>query len=114
MTREIQTRIEKAEIESASTSNSFVFDTESDIVASVQAVARTSWGTTVVTVKRSNDKDNLVNLEETVTLSADGISRIIDVTGFKWLGVAVSTVDVSASAPYVIDFTLCFKRELDA
>lgn len=79
--------------------------------ASVQVNDRssTAWATAVLTVKVSNDASGpFYALASSVTLSASGISSIIDVSGYGFLAVEVTTAGTSGMA---VDIDICVKSE---
>ena len=58
-----------------------------------------SFGTTVLTVRRSNDKQSWVGLPIAATISANGgMTDIFEVFGFKYLNVFVTTASGGTQA----------------
>lgn len=71
-------------------------------VATVQATLLTgSWGSTVITVQRSNDAVGFEDLEEPITIEAEGMNARIDVSGFGYLRARVTTAAGSAATGQV-------------
>ena len=71
-------------------------------VATAQ-VTSPSWGSGVVTLRRSNDALNWYALEYAITFSSDAISAGLDVHSFRYLGAVVTTVG-SANATAQVTF----------
>jgi len=81
------------------TENEYVYDVSGYAVGSVQAygpVGGSSWGTAVLTIRRSNDGKNPVALETATTFSASGMTNSIDFTSFKFLHVCLTTNEGAA------------------
>lgn len=76
----------------------------------VQAAATGySWGTAVLTVKRSNDGTNFVALESATTIGAGGgMTAAFSVSGFAYLRVDVTTAEGS-STDELAQITVCLK-----
>jgi hypothetical protein len=71
-------------------------------VATVQATLLTgSWGSTVITVQRSNDAVGYEDLEDPITIDAAGLTARIDVSGFGYLRARVTTAAGSAATAQV-------------
>jgi hypothetical protein len=73
-----------------------VYDVGPYSVCSVQASGDASWGTAVLTIKRSNDLRHPVNLESVTTLTAAGMTPALDCSGFRYLHVTLSTLEGAA------------------
>lgn len=67
-------------------------------VVQAQAVAGAAWSSAVLTVKVSltGDPSQFYGFPDAVTLSADGMTPILDVSGYAYMQVAVSTTDAGA------------------
>jgi hypothetical protein len=71
-------------------------------VATVQATLLAgSWGSTVITVQRSNDAVGYEDLEDPVTIDAEGMTDRIDVSGFNYLRARVTIAAGSAATGQV-------------
>lgn len=79
-------------------------------VGTIQAVlASGTWATAVLTVQRSNNATDWVNIvPSSVTITAAGMTALIDTTGYAWLRVVVTTAEGAASKIQLIG---CFKGE---
>lgn len=92
----------KAELD-ATTTDRVVWAVGPYITGTVQVHARdASWSSSVVTIKRSNDGWNFYDLESAVTLSDDGMTDVLDLSGFAFLSVEVTTTNAGAPTLEVI------------
>jgi len=75
-----------------------VFDVRGMMTATVQGTLTFgTWGTAVLTLKRSNDRITFVALSSPTTMTAAGMTAAIDVSGFAWLAVEATTLEGSAA-----------------
>ena len=86
-----------------------VFNVAAFSRATVQAnVVSGSWGTTVITIRRGNNRWDFAALESAVTLTASGVTAELDTEGYAWLAVDVTT---AAGAAGYSNITVCKKTE---
>ena len=84
------------------TNNVWAVDVAKYSTATVQAEAVTTWTTAIITVQRSDDGINGYGLETALTIGPastvvpPGMSTVIDVTGFKFLLLKLTTINGSA------------------
>ena len=78
------------------------------IAGTVQIVAdgRVPWTNAVVTLERSNNGIDFVALETSETMTADGITRTIDLTGTAFLAAEITTAN---GAALTLNLWGCFK-----
>lgn len=62
----------------------------------VQSEGYTAWTSAVVEVKRSNDGVRFYSYPTAVTLSADGMTASLDVSGWAWVALVVTTANGAA------------------
>ncbi len=67
-------------------------------VVQAQSVAAAAWSSAVLSVKVSltGDPTQFHNFPDAVTLSADGMTAILDVSGYAYLRAEVTTTNASA------------------
>ena len=87
------------------TENEVVYDVSRYAMVSVQAVGPTggTWGTAVLTNRRSNDGKNPVALETASTITAGGgMSLAQDCTGYLFFHVCLTTNEGAAGSAEII------------
>jgi hypothetical protein len=62
-----------------------------------------TWGSAIVTIRRSNDNESYADLETTITKTAAGITAQIDCRGIAFLAAVVTTYQ-AASCTLNVDF----------
>ena len=71
-------------------------------VATIQGTLMTgTWATAELTIARSNDGEDFVNLETTTMLTGEGMTGRIDVSGFAFLRASVTTLEGSAATAQI-------------
>jgi hypothetical protein len=87
------------------TENELVYDVSKYAIVSAHAVGPTSgtWGTAVLTIRRSNDGKNPVALETATTIgTGGGMTTAQDCTGYLFFHVCLTTNEGAAGSCEVI------------
>lgn len=86
-----------------------IFPVSETVVGSVQAIlTQGSWGSTVLTLKRSNDGQRFVAWDPSTTLTSETMTAALTTTGWAWLAVEVTTL---AGATAYADIVVHAKSE---